>query len=306
MKIAVIGAGAMGSLYGMYLASGHEVTLLDSYRPQVDAINEHGLTKVEKDGGETNVRVRALPSGSAAGVQDLVVVFVKSIHTYDAMQENKGLIGPDTVVMTLQNGAGNNRDIARFVQREHIVVGTSSHNSVGLGPGRFFHSGSGPTNIGPEKPCEEGNRAVETAAEALRSSGLEVNVIENIQKILWSKLFINCGVNALSALMQCRIGAVESTPALWKICTRIVYECVMVAEADGTYFDRREALEGVRKVIRADAGGYASMYQDRQHKRRTEIDKINGTVIGLAQEHGLDAPYNRMIVDLIHGVEQSF
>lgn len=306
MKIAVIGAGAMGSLYGMYLASRHEVTLLDSYQPQVDAINENGLTKVEKDNSETNRKVKAALSGSSIGIQDLVIVFVKSINTYAAMQENRALIGPDTIVMTLQNGAGNNRDIANFVPSEHIVVGTSSHNSVGLGLGKFFHSGCGPTNIGPEKPCEEANKAVEKAAEALRVCGLEVNVIDNIQKILWSKLFINCGINGLSALMQCRIGAVESNPALWKICTRIVYECVLVAEADGTYFDRAEALEDVRKVALADAEGYASMYQDRQHKRRTEIDKINGTVVGLAQEYGLDAPYNRMLVDLIHGVEQSY
>lgn len=306
MKIAVIGAGAMGSLYGMYLASRHEVTLLDSYRPQVDAVNQNGLTKVEKDNSESNVKIKAALSGTNIGIQDMVIVFVKSIHTFDAMQENKGLIGPDTIVMTLQNGAGNNRDIAKFVPREHIVVGTSSHNSVGLGLAKFFHSGCGPTNIGPEKQCEEGSRAVAKAAEALKVCGIEVNVIENIQKILWSKLFVNCGINALCALMQCKIGEVESNPALWKICSRIVYECVLVAEADGTYFDRAEALENVRRVAIADAAGYASMYQDREHKRRTEIDKINGTVVSLAQEHGLDAPYNRMLVDLIHAVEQSY
>lgn len=306
MKIAVIGAGAMGSLYGMYLAQRHEVTLLDSYRPQVDFINQNGLTKVEKDDSETNLRVRAAYSGSDIGVQELIVVFVKSISTYEAVQENRGLIGPDTIVMTLQNGAGNNRDIAHFAPREHIVVGTSSHNSVALGPGKFFHSGCGPTNIGPEKPGVEGSRAVEKAAEALRDCGIEVNVIDNIQKILWSKLFVNCGVNALSALMQCKIGAVADSPALWKICTRLVYECVLVAEADGTYFDRAEALENVKKTVLADAEGYASMYQDCQRKRRTEIDKLNGTVLRLAQEHGLDTPYNRMLVDLIHGVEQNY
>lgn len=306
MKIAIIGAGAMGSLYGTYLVSRHEVTLLDSYQPQVDAIQQNGLTKVEKDNSETTVKIKTALSGSPVGIQNLVIVFVKSINTYDAVKENRGLIGPDTIVMTLQNGAGNNRDIAHFVSPEHIVVGTSSHNSVGLGLGRFFHSGCGPTNIGPEKPGEEGRRAVAKAAEALTVCGLEVNVIDNIQKILWSKLFVNCGVNALSALMQCKIGEMENNSPLWKICTRIVYECVLVAEADGTYFDRAEALENVKKVVRNDAEGYTSMYQDRQHKRRTEIDKLNGTVVRLGQEYGIDTPYNRMLVDLIHGVEQGY
>lgn len=306
MKIAVIGAGAMGSLYGTYLASRHEVTLLDSYQPQVDAINQNGLTKVENDESEATVQVKAVKSGSDIGAQDMIIVFVKNLYTYEAMKENQGLIGPDTIVMTLQNGAGNNRDIAHFVPKEHIVVGTSSHNSVSRGLGKFFHSGCGPTNIGPEEPSEEANRAVAKAAEAMKSCGLEVNVMDNIQEILWSKLFINCGVNALSALMQCRIGVIESTPALWKICSKIVYECVMIAEADGTYFDRAEALANVQKIVRADAQGYASMYQDRQHKRRTEIDKLNGTVVSLAQEYGLDAPYNRMLVQMIHGMEQTY
>lgn len=306
MKIAILGAGAMGSLYGTYLSARHEVTLLDSYQPQVDAINKNGLIKIEKDNSECKYTLRAVTSGTDIGVQDLVIVFVKSIHTLDAIKENLAIIGPETIVMTLQNGAGNNRDIAHFVKKEHIIVGTSSHNSVSKGAGRIFHSGCGPTNIGPDFPCERSLKAVSIAAEAMRKCGLTVQVMDNIQHVLWGKLFVNCGLNALSAIMQCKLGEIETNPYLWKLCTQVVDECVLVAKADGTHFDRTEALNSVRAVCVHDSQGLASMYQDCQNKRRTEIDKINGVVVSLGQTYSIDTPYNQILVDMVHAIEETY
>lgn len=306
MKIAILGAGAMGSLYAAYLAPIHHVTLLDSYKPQVEKINSDGITKIENDRSETNFPVNAVLSGTDIGIQNLVIVFVKGIHTYEAMKENLALLGPDTIVMTLQNGAGNNRDIAQFVPKERIIVGTSSHNSVSMGLGRFYHSGCGPTNIGPDFPCEESMQDVKVVAAALEESGLNVNIIEDIQKVLWQKLLVNCGINALSTLMQCKIGEIFTNPFLWELCKKIVYECVMVAEADGTCFDRKEALQIVQHVCENDAEGYASMYQDRQNKRITEIDRINGVVAGLGREYGIYTPCNHMLVTQIHAMEQLY
>lgn len=303
MKIAILGAGAMGSLYASYLAPIHDVTLLDSYKPQVDKINSDGITKIGKDQSETSFSVKAVLSGTDIGFQDLLIVFVKGIHTYDAMKENTGLLGPHTIVMTLQNGAGNNGDIAQFVPKERIIVGTSSHNSVSMGLGKFYHSGCGPTNIGPDFPSESSLRDVKKVAAALEESGLYVNIMEDIQKVLWQKLMVNCGINALSTLMQCRIGEIYTNSHLWDLCKKIVYECVMVAEADGTYFDRRDALKIVQSVCENDAEGYASMYQDRQNKRITEIDRINGVVAKLGDEYSINTPCNHMLVTQIHGME---
>lgn len=306
MNIAILGAGAMGSLYASYLAPYHSVTLLDSYAPLVEHINTKGLIKVSHDHTEIPFQVKAVLSGTSLDHQDLVIVFVKGIHTYDAIKNNQSLLGPDTIVMTLQNGAGNNRDIAQFVKRERIIVGTSSHNSVSLEPGKFYHSGCGPTNIGPDHPCEESLRDVKKTAQALEESGLTVNIMENIQYVLWQKLVINCGINALSTLMQCRIGEIYTNPYLWDLCKRIVYECVLIAEADGTYLDRKEALLAVSKVCINDANGYASMYQDRQNQRMTEIDRINGVVADLGSQYKIAAPCNLMLVTQIHGMEQMY
>ncbi len=244
-------------------------------------------------------------SGTDIGIQDLLIIFVKSIHTFDAIKENLTIIGPETIVMTLQNGAGNNHDIAHFVKKEHIIVGTSSHNSVSRGVGQIFHSGCGPTNIGPDYPCEKSHKAVSAIAQAMQKCGLSVNIMDNIQHVLWGKLFVNCGLNALSAIMQCKLGEIETNPYLWNLCTKVVAECILVAKADGTCFELDEALASVRAVCIHDSQGLASMYQDRQNKRKTEIDKINGVVVSLGQTYAIDTPYNQMLVDMIHAIEET-
>ncbi|MCQ2444532.1 MAG: 2-dehydropantoate 2-reductase [Mailhella sp.] len=303
MKIAVLGAGAMGCLYGCYLSRRNDVILLDSYVPQVDAINDAGVTIAEPDGSETHYPMKAAVSGTFAEPVDLLVVFVKSTATYAAVAENKGLIGPDTLVMTLQNGAGNDRDIANFVKKENIVIGTSKHNSVSMGPGRIRHSGAGVTTLGTMTADSDKDGMV---ASILEECGIEVAVTDDIQRIIWSKLFVNMSINTLSALLECRIGFMVENPYAWDFAKRIIYEGVMVAEADGTYFDRREALESVRKVCEAVPNGYASMYQDRKNRRKTEIDKINGAVVEQAKLYGVPTPYNALVVDLIHAVEGTY
>lgn len=149
MKIIVIGAGAMGCLYGAYLSKHNNVTMLDVYEPQVESINQNGITVLEEDGTEQHFsNIRAMKSGTCKEVADLVIVFVKSTHTESSLEENKELFGENTLVMTLQNGAGNDRKIAKYVKTENIIIGTSKHNSVNLGGGKIRHSGNGVTTIG--------------------------------------------------------------------------------------------------------------------------------------------------------------
>ncbi|MFA9376351.1 MAG: ketopantoate reductase family protein [Lachnotalea sp.] len=306
MKIAILGAGAMGSLYASYLIAAHDVSLIDSYKPQVDKINIDGLIKINPDKSEETFMAKAVLSGTNIGIQDLVIVFVKGLHTYQAMKENLTLIGPNTIVMSLQNGAGNNKDIRNFVSKRKIIVGTSSHNSVSMELGKFYHSGCGPTNIGPDYPCNESIADVKIVAHTLTDCGLDVNVIENIQKVLWQKLLVNCGINALSTVMQCKLGEVYTNPYLWSLCKKIIYECTLVAEADGTYFDRMDAIEIVKDVCQNNASGYASMYQDRINLRLTEIDRINGVVANLGKEYGISTPNNTILVEQIHAIEQMY
>lgn len=302
MKIAVLGAGAMGCLYGFYLSNQYEVVLLDSYLPQIEAINKNGLNMIENNENKI-VYPKAFVSGTNIGTVDIIIVFVKAIHTYEAIQSNLSLIGEDTIVITLQNGAGNDRDILNFVKKENIVIGTSKHNSVTTNLGEFKHIAFGVTTIGP---MGDKTNSVEKAGQVLQKAGLQVDIADDIQRIIWSKLLVNMSINTLTALLETRIGYMVKNPHAWDFAKRIIYEGVEVAEADGTYFDRREALNMVKKVCEEAASGYSSMYQDRKKKIRTEIDKINGAVVEQAKIYGVPTPYNSLVVDLIHAIEGTY
>lgn len=302
MKIAIIGAGAMGCLYGAYLSKHHDVTLLDSYQPQVDAINENGLSMLEDD-KEHLFHIKAVNCQTDIGIVDLVIVFVKSIDTYKALETSKSLIGSHTIVMTLQNGAGNDRDIMNFVDKKNIIIGTSKHNSVGLSLGKIHHTTSGMTTIGS---MEQDSNVDSYIADILKEAGLEAEKSDDIQRIIWSKLFVNISVNTLTALMETKIGYVVQNKHAWDFAKRIVYEAISVAEEDGTYFDRKEVMDMLRQVCNTAGEGYSSMYQDRKKKLRTEIDKLNGAIVEQAKLYGVATPCNSLVVDLIHAVEGTY
>lgn len=304
MKIVVIGAGAMGCLYGGYLSKHHEVIMLDSYDPQVAAIQEHGITIVEPDRTEQVFsNVTACKSGEYTEVADLVIVFVKSTFSEAALEANKGLFGENTLVMTLQNGAGNDRKIAKYVKPENVIIGTSKHNAINLGNGKSQHGGSGVTTIGSN--YHETEKANQVAA-LLEEAGFETVVSDDIQRIIWSKLFVNLSINTFTAITRTPIGYMVEDKHAWDFAKRMIYEAIEVAEEDGTYFDRREVLESVRKTCIDSAKGYSSMYQDVTKGVLTEIDAINGAIVEQAKLYGVPVPYNSLIVDLIHAIEGTY
>lgn len=304
MKVAVIGSGAMGCLYGAYISREHEVIMIDAYKPQVDAINEKGITIEEHDGNiHTYKNVKAVLSGEMNESVDLVILFVKSYFTDDALEQNASLFKPHTLVMTLQNGAGNDRKIQTYVKPENVIIGTSKHNSVNLGQGAIRHLASGTTTIGSNYGAQA---ALTTVEQILRDGCFEVAVSDDIQRIIWSKLLVNLSVNAFTAITETPIGYMIQNDYAWNFAKRLIYEAVEVAEADGTYFDRREALALVHKVC-VDAGdGYSSMYQDKKHQVKMEIDAINGAIVEQAKLYGVPTPYNSLVVDLIHAIEGGY
>lgn len=302
MKIAILGAGAMGCLYGAYLSVHNEVILIDTYEPQIEAINHNGLKLLEQDTA-TIYQIKAVKSGTLQEKFDLVIVFVKSIHTYDALLENKDIIDTHTIVMTLQNGAGNDRDIMKIANPSNVIVGTSKHNCVTTSSGCIHHTGFGATTIAYADGRKEMSKEV---LDALTGAGFETIVSDDIQRVIWSKLFVNISINTLTALLDTKIGYMIQNEYAWDFAKRIVYEAISVAEEDGTYFDRREVLASVRQVCEDSSNGYSSMYQDKKRKVRTEIDKLNGAIVEQAKLYGVATPYNALVVDLIHAVEGTY
>ena len=304
MKIVVIGAGAMGCLYGAALSKKNEVIMIDSFSKQVDAINKDGIKVINIDESVSEYKnIKAYMSGEYTESVDLVILFVKSTYTQEALEANKKLFSPSTLVMTLQNGAGNDRKIANYVEKENIIIGTSTHNAVNKGMGTTKHTAYGLTTIGSNYGQKDKLKKLD---DLFNEIGFDLVVSDDIQRLIWSKLFVNLSINTFTALIQTNIGYMAKNKAAWDFAKRLVYEAVEVAEADGTYFDRREALESVRQVCIKAGDGYSSMYQDRKNKVRTEIDAINGSIVEQAKLYGVPTPYNAIIVDLIHAVEGSY
>lgn len=304
MKVVIIGAGAMGCLYGAYLSKNNDVVMLDSFDPQVEALNSNGITVLEEDGNEYSYKnIRAFKSGEYHETADLVVVFVKSTFTEDALHDNKSLFANHTIVMTLQNGAGNDRKIAKYVAKKNIVIGTSKHNSVNMGGGKIRHSGSGETTIGSNIDAK---KPLNTIHNLLSESGFKTEITTDIQRIIWSKLFVNLSINTFTAITRSPIGSMIDNKYAWDFAEKMICEAVDVAEADGTHFSYMEVLNMVHHVCEDAGKGYSSMSQDVMNCRRTEIDAINGAIVDQARLYNVPVPYNTLIVDLIHAIEGAY
>lgn len=304
MKVVIIGAGAMGCLYGAYLSEKNEVIMLDVFEPQVEIINQNGITVLEPDGIVKNYKnIKAMKSGKCDIVADLVILFVKSTFSESALEENKALFGEHTIVMTLQNGAGNDRKISKYVKPENVIIGTSKHNSVNLGEGKVSHSGNGMTTIGSNLGEIE---ALSTIKNVFAESGFDIEVSDDIQRIIWSKLFVNLSINTFTAITRSPIGSMIENKYAWDFAEKMICEAVDVAEADGTHFSYMEVLNMVHHVCEDVGKGYSSMYQDVTRGIPTEIDAINGAIVEQAKKYNVPAPYNTLIVDLIHAIEGAY
>ena len=300
MRIAVLGAGAMGALFGGYLSANNEVTVIDLYKPIVDAINEKGVRIKEKDDSITLRNPKATSDASSLGHQNLVIVFVKSMFTISALESNKNLIGPDTYIMTLQNGAGHEAKLLKFADRNHVIIGSTQHNSSVIEPGMVNHGGSGITSIG----LLDGNSEVlKPIADNFTKCGFECKTENNVQKQIWKKMFTNTAASSLTALFQVPLGFIHSDKNANWIMSELCREAVMVANKLGLDFQEEEVIEDVEKVLIGAPLGYTSIYADIRDGRKSEVDTISGSVVEAAHDLGLSVPYHEMIVKCIHALE---
>lgn len=303
MKIAVIGAGAMGSLFGALLAeAGEQVTLLDVRRDHVDAVNADGLV-VEKEGARRRVRIRATQDADSIGPTDLCIVFVKSTQTAAAAQTAARLAGPSTLVLTLQNGMGNAETLAGALDPARIIAGTTSHGATFLGPGTIRHAGSGDTVIGPWST--ETISGAEAVAKVFEKAGIVTRVVAGVRSVMWAKLFINVGINAITALTGITNGRLLDLEQTRRLSRDAVEEAMAVAAARGIAVEG-DPVEKVFQVAEATGANRSSMGQDVDSRRVTEISAINGFVVREAQKVGVPAPVNRTLSALVETLQAHY
>jgi 2-dehydropantoate 2-reductase len=300
MKTAVIGAGAMGSLFGGLLTeSGVAVWLLDIWEAHINRLNQSGLT-IEREGVTRVVRPKAVTDPQSIGKVDLVIVFVKATHTAAAARTAAGLVRPDGLVLTLQNGMGNADVLGQAVETGKVLAGTTSHGATMLGPGRVRHAGIGPTQIGL---WAAGDPApAQKVARILTDAGIETEVTDDIHARVWHKLFINVGINAITALTGICNGQILDLAATRDLSQKAVEEAVAVARAKGIKVEE-DVVAHVFKIAGATASNRSSMGQDVDNRRPTEINAINGAVVREARQSGLATPVNETLSALVQTLE---
>ena len=300
MKIAVVGAGAMGSIFGARFAqAGHDTVLVDVAEPLVDAINANGLTVV-RGGDETVTHVRATTDPASVGPVDIVVFFTKCYHTAAAAEGARPLVGPTTVVASLQNGWGNGDTLAAAFPPEQVVVGVTYNSGLVEGLGRVVHPAEQPTLVGSF--VDDGDGAARLA-EAIAAAGFEATIASPVRPEIWKKLILNAATlpaAALTAMHAGALGACEDTRALVADTTR---EAVLVAQALGYGIEYEERIDTILALLEKAGPSKASMLQDVEAGRRTEIDVINGAVVKAADDLGVEVPINRALMQLIKGWE---
>ncbi len=303
MRTVVMGAGAMGSLFGGLLAlSGEEVWLVDIWKEHIDTIQSKGLT-IEDRGETQRFPVNATTDITAPGKADLVLFFVKSYHTEKAVSDALALEKENTVFLTLQNGLGNEEVVCKQVDPKKVLLGVTNHGATLLGPGHIRHAGWGKTFIG-ELDLKVTDR-VAAIAQMFRGAKIEVEVSSEIRQLVWDKLIINIGINALAALTGLKNGQLLDHPETLRLMEALVSEAVEVAGRKGIALSGKP-VEKVKMVAEATRGNRCSMGQDLDYKRRTEIDAINGAVVKEAERMGIPVPYNQMITDLVKVIERTF
>lgn len=301
MKIAIIGAGAMGSLYGAYLhKSGEEVYLINKWEEHINAINKDGLV-IEDGNNRSKFHPMAVLDSNEIGIVDLAIVFVKSTKTEEAILENKNMIGKNTYVLTLQNGYGNGEKIEKYINKDRIVVGTTGEGCTTLKAGHIKHAGSGDTYIGMYSGKE--NIILKKLENILKYSGFNVHICKDPIELIWNKLIINVGINAITSILKMRNGEILKQNAAKSIMKNAVTEAVMVANAKGFNFDEEEMIKIVEKVALKTAENKSSMLQDVLNNKKTEIEVINGAIVREGIRFNIKTPVNETLTNLIIALE---
>ncbi|MBN1566732.1 MAG: 2-dehydropantoate 2-reductase [Acidobacteria bacterium] len=300
MKIAILGSGAMGMLFGGYLSRQNEVVLIDTDRTKVDKINRDGIRIREPEGAVTTACPKAAMPGGGPGEADLVLVFVKAMDTRNALACNRNLIGPRTFVLTLQNGSGHDEVLKEFVPAERIVIGTTRHNSSIIEAGFVRHGGGGTTFIG-SKDCSPA--ALERIRDAFARSGLEIRIAEDIRRKIWEKLFVNASASALTAIFQTNLGFLLRSRPAWDLTEQLIREAVAAANGEGLGFEEEIVIGDVRSLLENAGSGYTSIYADIRDGRKTEVDAISGAVVAAGKRNKVPTPGHEFVVAFIHAME---
>lgn len=300
MRIAMIGAGAMGSVFGSRLArAGAEVVLFDADRTHIEAIAVGGL-HVDAPDGSATLQLPATTNAEAIGDADLAVILVDSNATTEAAKVAKDVLGKNGAALTLQNGIGNVEVLSKALGAKRVIAGVTYNSAARLRAGHVLHSNIGETTIGEIDGSETAR--VSEIAHLLRAAGLPVTVSDNAMGHIWMKFVLNAAINPVSAMTGLRPGEIARVAAARELLERVLDEVLDVVAAKGITLPvddpRGHVLDHAWERYNRP-----SMLQHVEEGRRTEIDALNGALLKEAQALGVAVPFNEAVVLAIKSIE---
>lgn len=295
LKVAVMGAGAVGCYFGAMLArQGHEVVLIG--RPQhVDAVRARGL-RLQTAAFDEQLPLAASTEPSAAEGAGLVLFCVKSTDTEAAGAALRPWLGPTTLVLCLQNGVDNAERLRAVLPQQPVAAAVVYVATEMAGPGHVRHHGRGELVIEPAPGADE-------VAQALDAAGVPVEISPDVRAALWLKLVFNCAYNALSAISQLPYGRLVQGVGVAEVMQDLVAECVAVAEADGVRLPA-DLGDRVPQLAATMPTQYSSTAQDLARGKASEIDHLNGYVLQRGARLGIATPVNRVLHTLVRLLEE--
>lgn len=302
MKFLIVGPGAMGCLFAARLhAGGFNVTIYDYNSTRAEIINKNGIM-VEGVSGSYNAMVPVVTDLSGID-PDMVLICVKSNRTRDSAEILKDRIPKKALFATLQNGLGNVEILKEILGKNRIIGGVTSEGATSLDIGKIRHAGMGSTVFGPDKYFD--NR-LEELVSAFNESGFSTTSSDNVGELIWSKLIVNVGINALTAITGLKNGRLPEYEGCLSIMKEAVAEAVAVSKAKKINLVCDDPFEKVLEVCEATAENIASMLQDVLNKRPTEVDYINGAICREGKKEGIPTPVNSILTNLVRTIQASY
>lgn len=297
MRIGIIGAGAMGTLFGFHLAADSDVTMLDDNEAVAHAVERGGLRV--NDEPSRKVKVARRPRDLYDS--QMLFLFVKTVDTLRALRSFAGELDPAAPIVSLQNGVGNEDAIKTALGGAvPVILGITTESAHTIAPGHVRSSEEGNTIIGAMTASQTTAR---TVTELLSRSGLRAAVVYDIRPHLWGKLVANASVNALSALLDCEAGEIPRDANAARLAEALAEETAGVAAALKINLPFVNPWQYVTEVVALGADAKSSMAYDLESGHPSEIDHINGAVVAFGRRTGTPTPYNDAMVRLVKARE---
>ncbi|KYK20030.1 ketopantoate reductase [Thermoplasmatales archaeon SG8-52-4] len=295
MNIVIMGAGAIGSLFGALLNKKNNVILIGK-KPHISAIKKSDLV-IE---GKTNLKVKISAEHSLDKIKlkpDLIFLTVKSYDTEFAIGQLIDIINEETIIISLQNGLDNIDKIKDYVDEEKIVAGITTHGAIFSKPGRIKHTGIGKTIIGELNG--DITKRIKEIENLFNDSEIKTNISKDIIKEIWIKAIVNSSINPLSAFFQCKNGYLLKNPILERLLERICDESTKIANVEGLNLSNIEMIKKTKEVIKDTSENHSSMLQSILHSKKTEIDSINGKIVEIGIKNKIDPLINKILLHSI-------